>query len=328
MLTLNGLSSESKGVPLIVVEADINADGILDVSARDLVSGKEEKITITNPLPFSYKAEVTKEKAIALLNEEEIEGEIGPLWISSSKEADVWNNRGVALLRSGKYKDAIECFNRAIGIESNFKRAKENKKIAEEKLKEKTKDDALKALKYAYISLEKAKELGINTKSEEDKLYNAKRKLDEKDFLNATKLAKECRNSLDEKINEYKKLVRQSLDFAYSKIKEAEKLGINVSNAQDLHKKAISAFDRREYGIAIEYAEKCKKAAEDEIGRYNHAKEQIDASKEIVETTKRFVAIPKAEELIKNAEAALEIGNYNSAFKFAKEAEGEALKFR
>ncbi len=151
-------------------------------------------------------------------------------------------------------------------------------------------------------------------------------------FSYATKLANQCKNSLEQKISEYKKAAersaRQSLDFAYSKMKEAEKLGINVLDAKDLHKKAILEFDNKEYEKAIEYAEKWKKAAEDEISRYNHAKKQIEVSKGIVESVKRFVSTPKAENLMKNAEAALEIGNYNSAFKFAKQAEGEALKVK
>jgi len=163
-------------------------------------------------------------------------------------------------------------------------------------------------------------------------LNNAKLKLDEKDFSNAAKLANECRDSLERKINEYKQAAersaKQALDSAYSKIKEAEKLGIDVSDAKDLHKKAILEFDNRAYEKAIEYAEKCKKAAEDEIRKYNHAKEQIEASKDIVKGIKKLISIPKAEELIEKAESALKVGNYNNAVKFAKEAEGEALRVK
>ena len=99
-----------------------------------------------------------------------------------------------------------------------------------------------------------------------------------------------------------------------------------MSDAKDLHKKAILEFDNRAYERAIEYAEKSKEIVEDEIRRYNNAKEQIEASKEIVKSIKKLISIPKAEELIENAESALKIGNYNSAVKLAKEAEEEALR--
>jgi len=190
---------------------------------------------------------------------------------------------------------------------------------------------ALNAINEAQSLLQQAKKLGINTKNEEEKLNNAKLKLDGKGFSKAAKLANECKNSLEREISEYRQAERsakQSLDLAYSKIKEAENLGINVSDAKDLHKKAISKFDNRAYEKAIEYAEKCKKAAEDEIRKYNHAKEQIEASKDIVKGIKKLVSIPKAEELIEKAESALKVGNYNSAVKFAKEAEGEALRVK
>jgi len=60
-----------------------------------------------------------------------------------------------------------------------------------------------------------------------------------------------------------------------------------MSDAKDLHKKAILEFDNREYEKAIEYAEKCKKAAEDEISRYNHAK-GADAKAVKIEFSKEF----------------------------------------
>lgn len=44
---LDGIPPSSRGVPQIEVAFDINADGILHVSAKDLGTGKEQKITIT-----------------------------------------------------------------------------------------------------------------------------------------------------------------------------------------------------------------------------------------------------------------------------------------
>ena len=47
MFNLTGIPPAPRGVPQIDVTFDINADGILSVSAKDLATGKEQKITIT-----------------------------------------------------------------------------------------------------------------------------------------------------------------------------------------------------------------------------------------------------------------------------------------
>merc|ERR1719277_975755 len=45
---LTGIPPAPRGVPQIEVTFDIDANGILNVSAADKSSGKQEKITITN----------------------------------------------------------------------------------------------------------------------------------------------------------------------------------------------------------------------------------------------------------------------------------------
>ncbi|MDH5794524.1 MAG: molecular chaperone DnaK [Candidatus Bathyarchaeota archaeon] len=47
MFNLTGIPPAPRGVPQIEVTFDIDADGILNVSAKDLATGKEQKITIT-----------------------------------------------------------------------------------------------------------------------------------------------------------------------------------------------------------------------------------------------------------------------------------------
>ncbi|PVX26147.1 MAG: molecular chaperone DnaK [Candidatus Bathyarchaeum sp.] len=47
MFNLTGIPTAPRGVPQIEVTFDIDADGILNVSAKDLATGKEQKITIT-----------------------------------------------------------------------------------------------------------------------------------------------------------------------------------------------------------------------------------------------------------------------------------------
>ncbi len=55
MFNLTGIPPAPRGVPQIEVTFDINADGILNVSAKDLATSKEQKITITASTKLSEK---------------------------------------------------------------------------------------------------------------------------------------------------------------------------------------------------------------------------------------------------------------------------------
>lgn len=55
MFNLTGIPPAHRGVPQIEVTFDIDADGILNVSAKDLATGKEQKITITASTKLSEK---------------------------------------------------------------------------------------------------------------------------------------------------------------------------------------------------------------------------------------------------------------------------------
>merc|ERR1740136_224665 len=57
---LTGIPPAPRGVPQIEVTFDIDANGILNVSAQDKSSGKEEKITITNDKGRLSKEEIEK----------------------------------------------------------------------------------------------------------------------------------------------------------------------------------------------------------------------------------------------------------------------------
>jgi molecular chaperone DnaK len=56
MFNLTGIPPAPRGVPQIEVTFDINADGILNVSAKDLATAKEQKITITASTKLSDEA--------------------------------------------------------------------------------------------------------------------------------------------------------------------------------------------------------------------------------------------------------------------------------
>merc|ERR1711990_835142 len=57
---LEGIPPAPRGTPQIEVTFDIDANGILNVSAMDKASGKDEKITITNDKGRLSKEEIDK----------------------------------------------------------------------------------------------------------------------------------------------------------------------------------------------------------------------------------------------------------------------------
>ncbi|XP_052687671.1 heat shock protein 68-like [Crassostrea angulata] len=59
-LELNGIPPAPRGVPQIDVEFDIDANGILNVSAKDKSTGKSNKITITNDKGRLSKADIER----------------------------------------------------------------------------------------------------------------------------------------------------------------------------------------------------------------------------------------------------------------------------
>merc|ERR1712218_79287 len=63
---LSGIPPAPRGVPQIEVTFDIDANGILNVSAKDKASSKEEKITITND-----KGRLSKEDIERMVNDAE-----------------------------------------------------------------------------------------------------------------------------------------------------------------------------------------------------------------------------------------------------------------
>jgi len=262
--------------------------------------------------------DVRKEAALAL-------GEIGdekavePL-IEALKDSS-WSVRWSAAF-------ALEKIGDERAVEPLIEALKDNDSLVRLEAACALKKTILNAINEVHSLLQRAKKLGINTKGDEEKLNNAKlylpiTQLDEEDFSNAAKIANECKNSLERKINEYEQAAersaKQSLDFAYSKIKEAEKLGINVSSAQDLHKKAILEFNNREYEKAVKYAEKCKKAVE--ISEFISSIES-----EIDEIKSSGVKTQKSDELIERAKSELKKNHFGRVKELAEEAKKIALE--
>jgi molecular chaperone DnaK len=118
---LVGIPSAPRGMPQIEVTFDINADGILNVSAKDLGTNKEQKITITSS---------------SGLNKDEVE--------KMTKEAELHAEE------DRRYKEGVEVKNRADAmVYSTEKLLKENReKLSEADAKsiESALEDSKKAI--------------------------------------------------------------------------------------------------------------------------------------------------------------------------------------
>ncbi|MDO5713580.1 MAG: molecular chaperone DnaK [Tissierellia bacterium] len=118
---LDGIAPARRGVPQIEVTFDIDANGIVNVSAKDLGTGKEQKITITSS---------------SNLTEEEIEKKV--------KEAEMYSEE------DKKKKEAIEARNNADSMiyqSENALKEMEGKIDDEEKEKVEKAMEELKAVK-------------------------------------------------------------------------------------------------------------------------------------------------------------------------------------
>ncbi len=113
---LDGLPPAPRGVPQIEVSFDLDANGILNVSAKDKASGKEQKITITASSSLS-KEEVEKMKKEAELHAED-----------DKKKKELIETRNMA--------DSVIFQTEKLLKESGDKMKPEDKKELEEKVEE------------------------------------------------------------------------------------------------------------------------------------------------------------------------------------------------
>ena len=88
---LSGIPPAPRGVPQIEVTFDIDANGILNVSAMDKSSGKENKITITNDKGRLSKDEIERMVADAEKYKKEDEGQRDRIGAKNSLESYCFN---------------------------------------------------------------------------------------------------------------------------------------------------------------------------------------------------------------------------------------------
>lgn len=159
---LTGIPPAKRGIPQIEVTFDIDANGIVNVSAKDLGSGKEQKITITSSTNLS---------------EEDIDRKI--------KEAEQYAEE------DKKKKESIEAKNNA---ESLVYQAK--KTIEDDKLEQAEKDEINEKIK-ALEEVIESDDVDI-IKQKSDELTQSIYKVSEKLYKNSNQANEQAQNQQDD----------------------------------------------------------------------------------------------------------------------------------
>jgi len=118
---LVGIPPAPRGVPQIEVAFDIDADGILNVSAKDLGTGKEQKMTVTAPLKLSEddiqekvkEAEKYREEDEQRRKEIQAKNEAEALVYSSEKTLEEFKDK-IGEDVKGRVQEAIEALKKAL----------------------------------------------------------------------------------------------------------------------------------------------------------------------------------------------------------------------
>jgi len=143
MFNLNGIPPAPRGVPQVEVAFDIDANGILNVSAKDLGTGKEQKITITASTKLP-KGDIDK-----MIKEAEKNAEADK---KRKEEVEVLNNADSLLYTTektvGEYGDKIsgELKEQIEKAKSALKSAMEGKDVADIKKKTEELSKAVQAV--------------------------------------------------------------------------------------------------------------------------------------------------------------------------------------
>jgi len=133
MFRLEGIAPAMRGIPQIEVTFDIDANGIVNVSAKDKATGKEQKITITNSSNLS-EADIDKMVKEAEANAAEDK--------KKKEEAEIKNNANSLIASSERI---VKDFEGKIS-EEDVKKLNEQKDTLQKALDENKSADELKKL--------------------------------------------------------------------------------------------------------------------------------------------------------------------------------------
>ena len=133
MFRLEGIAPAMRGVPQIEVTFDIDANGIVNVSAKDKATNKEQKITITNSSNLS-EADIDKMVKEAEANASEDK--------KKKEEAEIKNNANSMITSAERI---VKDFEGKIS-EEDVKKLNEQKETLQKALDENKSADELKKL--------------------------------------------------------------------------------------------------------------------------------------------------------------------------------------
>ena len=133
MFRLDGIPPAMKGLPQIEVTFDIDANGIVNVSAKDKATNKEQKITITNSSNLS-ESDIDKMVKEAEMNADEDK--------RKKEEAEIRNNASSLITASERI---VKDFEGKIS-DADKEKLETNRKNLEEALKENKPSDEIKKL--------------------------------------------------------------------------------------------------------------------------------------------------------------------------------------
>ena len=204
-------------------------------------SNKAIEIDSNNPNAWGNKGYVLAclgkhEEAIECNNKAlEIDPKNAFAWI-------LWNNKGESLLNLERYEEAISCYDKALEINPNLEDAQNNKKIAEEKIKE-----VSTAIEKLRLIIERAIYDPCKHDFIEGQLPRMKEWIKRYD-PGAYWFAVSIQNNTDRVIEEW----GVELEFSSAlKIEEAKIEGIEREIPHEAHLKSFKISVPREYGIVI-----------------------------------------------------------------------------
>jgi molecular chaperone DnaK len=174
---LDGIPPAHRGMPQIEVTFDIDSNGILNVSAKDKTSGKEQKITIQNSTNLSDD-EVEKMKADAEKHAEEDK---------RKKELIEAKNKATSVAfemekQLKDYGDKLDAKDKE-ALEENIKKLKEmaeKEDVAKEDL-DKATEETLNSAQKLGEAMQKAQAAQANAEAGKDEKGNEKKTDDKKD---------------------------------------------------------------------------------------------------------------------------------------------------
>ena len=133
MFRLEGIAPAMRGIPQIEVTFDIDANGIVNVSAKDKATNKEQKITITN------SSNLSEEDIDRMVKEAEANAEVDK---KNKEEAEIRNNANSLIASAERI---VKDFEGKIA-EADQTKLEEQRKALEEALKENKPADEIKKL--------------------------------------------------------------------------------------------------------------------------------------------------------------------------------------